>query len=107
MGETFAEEVLRRRAQMRLSQVELANLAGIHRGTVRNVEQGKPTSSLVMARIRAVLDGTDGADAVPVEIRGELRALSVGVEMLEPLTPSERHRVLAYLNDRYGGGSDG
>ncbi len=44
-----------RREEVGLSQSELAQLAGVHRGTIRNVEMGKPMEARTAANVKRVL----------------------------------------------------
>jgi transcriptional regulator with XRE-family HTH domain len=60
MSETFGAEVRRRRTELGMSQSRLASLAGVSRGTIRNIESGgvAPIDNN-LARIREVLASVD------------------------------------------------
>lgn len=58
--ETFAQEIRRRRDVLRLSQAELAKLAGVARNTISNIERGQgETDRRVVYVLRGVLDATE------------------------------------------------
>lgn len=51
----FGMQLRSRREDVRLSQAQLATLAGVHRGTVRNAEQGRPLEVRTIANILRTL----------------------------------------------------
>ena len=66
MSETFSEEMTRRRIAAGLSRVRLAAAAGVHRGTIANIERGaRPTTAEVVHRIRVALSRAEGHDSAP------------------------------------------
>lgn len=77
MSEAFGEEVRRRRTKLGMSQQQLADLARVSRGTIRNIENGRETTRLTARSVRLALKRTEGEDFVtPTSVastRGEVR----------------------------------
>lgn len=65
MGYSLASDVRARRHQLRLTQLQLAELAGVSERFVRLVESGKP--SVQLDKLESLLE------AVGLELRAELR----------------------------------
>ena len=53
----------RKRLEKNLSQQKLADLAGINRSTVSDMEQGSPFGVLTLVEILRALDALDGLDS--------------------------------------------
>lgn len=63
MSETFAEEIRSRRVVLDLSQIALADIAGVSRGTVRNAETGNDVDGRTALKLRTALDRAEGRAA--------------------------------------------
>lgn len=103
MTETFAQEVLRRRVALHLSQADLARMAGVSRNTIGNIERGRGrTEPLVMDRLRDSLDAAESCEPIAllstVNVPGEAiaRVFDALVEALaEELIPPDSTTVEA------------
>lgn len=59
----MGRRVKRKRLQLNLTQLEIAELAGINRTTVSDLERGKPFGILILLRILRALNALDAIDS--------------------------------------------
>lgn len=106
MAESLGASIRQRRGDVGLSQVELAELAGVHRGTIRNAEQGRPLEARTIANLLRVLGcapALSGA-ALPVLSSGVVRAI---VHSLLRLPPDQRTTATTDYLDAVGAVASG
>lgn len=107
--------VLDRRTALKLSQQRLAELSGVHRGTIRNIEVGRPATRHTLKVISDALDAYEKEQGVvtaaverarrTVSTTAEVAAIATIVDVLGDLSPDEQRRALNYINERFGGES--
>ena len=105
-----------RRTGLKLSQKRLGELAGVHRGSIRNIESGRPAMPSTLKRISDAMDAHEkeqGLVATAINMAkhttsasSEIAAIAVVVDALSELSREEQRRVLNYINDRFDDGGE-
>jgi transcriptional regulator with XRE-family HTH domain len=78
MPDVDSRGVRKRRWALGLTQIELAALSGVSRGTVRNIEGGKTTDGAALGKVLSALSGAEGVpvdDACTCSAASTLRAI--------------------------------